>query len=229
MTVFLHGVYVCFYRRRTRKSARSNGGPPSCTAVLGGTGRGPGSGRLSDWRNLRDMATASRRRRGGSIQRCRLVDHARLLRGPRYGEVSGETDRDSAPRLLDASAASRSWTPAASTPSTHRIARSAAGRLRLAAPGASVARSSRSSAFGEGEAAGPGDPLARAGRRRRRSAPCRRSRCPANRAHRVTPKEYETRIRDGPTGRRAGSRGRSRSVWHRRGGRSPRRDDATRP
>ncbi len=43
------------------------------------------------------------------------------------------------------------------------------------------------------------------------------------------PKECETRIRDGPTARRAGSRARSRSAPHRRGGRSPRREDATRP
>lgn len=52
---------------------------------------------------------------------------------------------------------------------------------------------------------------------------------PCESAHRVIPQECETRIRDGPTARRAGSRARSRSALHRRGGRSPRREDATRP
>lgn len=52
---------------------------------------------------------------------------------------------------------------------------------------------------------------------------------PRQPAHRVIPKECETRIRDGPTARRAGSQTRSRSAPRQHGGRSPRREDATRP
>lgn len=52
---------------------------------------------------------------------------------------------------------------------------------------------------------------------------------PRQPAHRVIPKECETRIRDGPTARQAGSQTRSRSAPHQRGGRSPRREHATRP
>lgn len=52
---------------------------------------------------------------------------------------------------------------------------------------------------------------------------------PCEPAQRIIPKECETRIWDGPTARRAGSRARSRSALRRRGGRSPRREDATRP
>lgn len=51
---------------------------------------------------------------------------------------------------------------------------------------------------------------------------------PCEAAHRVIPKEYNSNS-DGPTAPRAGSRARSRSAPHRRGGRSPRREDATRP
>ncbi|MGW7527031.1 STAS domain-containing protein [Streptomyces sp. NPDC054783] len=85
-----------------------------------------------------------------------MVDHARLLRGPQRGEVCGEIDRDSAPQLLDAAAAhgaasyrtvldldgvtimDSSGVNALLT--THRTALSTGGRLRLAAPSASVTR-----------------------------------------------------------------------------------------
>lgn len=61
------------------------------------------------------------------------------------------------------------------------------------------------------------------------AAPARRPPTPRQPAHRVIPGERETRIRDGPTARRAGSRTRSRSAPRQRGGRNPRRVGATRP
>ncbi|MFE8948494.1 STAS domain-containing protein [Streptomyces sp. NPDC007856] len=79
-----------------------------------------------------------------------------MLRGPRRSEVCGEIDRDHAPQLLDAAAAhgAASYRTVLDLDgvtimdssgvntllTTHRTARSAGGRLRLAAPSASVAR-----------------------------------------------------------------------------------------
>lgn len=129
------------------------------------------------------------------------------------------------------STASRSWTPAASTlsspPTEPREAPGADYDWQHPVPPSHA--SSRSSASGEGEAAGAGDPLARAETTAHTERAMQAKPVPCEPAHRVIPKECETRIRDGPTGQRAGSRGRSRSVLHRRGGRSPRREGATRP
>lgn len=129
------------------------------------------------------------------------------------------------------STASRSWTPAASTlsspPTEPREAPGAGYDWQHPVPPSHA--SSRSSASGEGEAAGAGDPLARAETTAHTERAMQAKPASCEPAHRVIPRECETRIRDGPTGRRAGSRGRSRSVLHRRGGRSSRREGATRP
>lgn len=61
-----------------------------------------------------------------------------------------------------------------------------------------------------------------------RRPPCRRSRGPGNRHTASFRRNAKLEFGTVPTARRAGSRARSRSA-HRRGGRSPRREDATRP